>query len=108
MDPSRDAVNNRLSVPETEAHDLGSPNSPSNPPGTNSTPVQSSVDTFELSDSVSRTQPRAPTPPLTVEPGEIEHAYWAEFEDDRTTPDGAELKEIDGADADYSARDREF
>lgn len=108
MDPSRGAVNNRLSVPETEAHDLGSPNSPSNPPDTNSTPIQPSVDAFESSDPVSPTQPRAPTPPLTVEPGEeIEHAYWAEFEEDTTTPNEAELKEIDGADADYSACDRE-
>lgn len=109
MDPSRDAVSNRLSVPETEAHDLGSPNSPSNPPDTNSTPIQSSVDVFEPSDSAPSTQPRVPTPPLTVEPGEeIEHAYWAELEEDTTTPDEAELKEIDGADADYSACDRKF
>jgi hypothetical protein len=48
-------------------------------------------------------------PPPTVESGEeIEHAYWAEFEEDTTTPDEEELREIDGADADYSACDREF
>ena len=53
--------------------------------------------------------PRAPTPPSTIEPAEeIEHAYWAEFEEDTTTPDEEELKEIDAADADYSARDRRF
>lgn len=37
---------------------------------------------------------------------ETEHAYWAEFEEDTTLPDEEELKEIDGADADYSACDR--
>lgn len=51
---------------------------------------------------------RAPTPSHTVEPGEeIEHAYWAEYEEDTSTPGEDELKEIDGADADYSACDRE-
>lgn len=47
---------------------------------------------------------RAPT----VEPVEgIEHAYWAEYEEDTSTPSEEELKEMEGADADYSACDRE-
>lgn len=50
--------------------------------------------------------PRAPTPPPTAQPGqEIEHAYWADIEEDRTTPSQEELKEINGAEADYSACD---
>lgn len=37
---------------------------------------------------------------------DTEHAYWAEFEEDTTLPGEEELKEIESADADYSARDR--
>ncbi|KAJ5664800.1 uncharacterized protein N7477_007248 [Penicillium maclennaniae] len=102
MDPSPDPVNN-WSVSETSAN-LESPNSISNPPDTNS--IQSAVNVVLPSVPVSPSQPRAPTPSPTVSPGEeIEHAYWAEFQEDTTTPDEEELKEIDGADADYSACD---
>lgn len=60
----------------------------------------------EASEPVS---PPASTTPTTIEPGEnIEHAYWAEYEEDTSTPGEEELKEIDSADADYSACDREF
>jgi hypothetical protein len=100
-------MDNRRSASETEPNDLGLPNSPSNPRDSNYTPILSPVDAVESSEPVPPTQPRAPTPPPTVEPGEeIEHAYWAEFEEDTTTPDEEELREIDGADADYSACDR--
>lgn len=37
---------------------------------------------------------------------EVEHAYWAEYEEDTTVPDEDELKEINGGDSDYSAYDR--
>lgn len=110
MDPSPDPVNNQ-SVSETGAN-LESPNSTTNPPDTNDTndtPIQSTVNAVEPSEPLRPSQPRAPTPPPTVAPNEeIEHAYWAEFEEDTTTPDEEELKEIDGADADYSACDCEF
>lgn len=45
-----------------------------------------------------------PTPILPSE--ELEHAYWAEYEEDTTVPDEDEMKEIDGGDSDYSASDR--
>lgn len=67
-----------------------------NPADTVSPTPVTSVEAPELA------SPRSTT---AIEPGE--HAYWAEFEEDTTTPDEEELKKIDGADADYSARDRE-
>ncbi|KAJ5398300.1 hypothetical protein N7509_006413 [Penicillium cosmopolitanum] len=83
-------------------------NSPSNPPET-ATP-QSSPSSVEQPESAPdpapNSHPRAPTPPPTAQPGEeIEHAYWADIEEDTTTPGQDELKEIDGAEADYSACD---
>jgi hypothetical protein len=105
MDSSSEPVNNRL-VSETGAN-RESPNSTSNSPNTNTTPIQPPLDAAEPAEPVSPIQSRVPTPPPTVAPGEeIEHAYWAEFQEDTTTPDEEELKEIDGADADYSACDR--
>lgn len=62
--------------------------------------VPSSV-TSQQTQSDSESQERPPT-----REAEVEHAYWAEFEEDTTTPDEEELKEIEGAEADYSARDR--
>jgi hypothetical protein len=50
--------------------------------------------------------PTQPTPIIPTE--EIEHAYWAEYEEDTTTPDEDEMKEINGGDSDYSASDRMF
>ena len=48
-------------------------------------------------------------PPSTAVPSEEpEHAYWAEYEEDTTSPDEDEMKEIDGGDSDYSASDRMF
>lgn len=42
----------------------------------------------------------APQPPQP----ELEHAYWAEIEEDTSVPDEAEMKEIEStADGDYSA-----
>jgi hypothetical protein len=46
------------------------------------------------------------TQPMLPSSGEVEHAYWAEYEEDTTTPDEDEIKEIDGGDSDYSACDR--
>lgn len=42
-----------------------------------------------------------PPPPPPVE--EVEPATWADIEEDRSSPDEAELKEIESADGDYSA-----
>lgn len=39
----------------------------------------------------------------------LEHAYWAEIEEDLSVPDEAEMKEIESrADKDYSAHERRF
>ncbi|KAJ5344025.1 zinc finger protein [Penicillium brevicompactum] len=48
-------------------------------------------------------------PPSTAVPSEEpEHAYWAEYEEDTTSPDEDEMKEIDGGDSDYSASDHKY
>ncbi|KAK2749579.1 hypothetical protein FQN55_003279 [Onygenales sp. PD_40] len=40
---------------------------------------------------------------------EVEHAYWAEYEEDTSSPDEAELKEIESSsDGDYSALDYDY
>jgi hypothetical protein len=66
--------------------------------------LPSDANPLASSESTSPTSP--PTP--TQAPEEIEHAYWAEYEEDTTTPDEEEMKEIDGGDSDYSAGDRMF
>ncbi|CAI7601046.1 unnamed protein product [Penicillium palitans] len=53
----------------------------------------------------SRSTPH-PVPILPSE--ELEHAYWAEYEEDATIPDEDEMKEIDGGDSDYSASDHKY
>ncbi|KAJ5957977.1 Zinc finger RING-type [Penicillium vulpinum] len=53
----------------------------------------------------SRSTPQ-PAPILPSE--ELEHAYWADYEEDTTVPDEEEMKEIDGGDSDYSASDHKY
>jgi hypothetical protein len=70
------------------------------------------IPSLEQPEMPSESQPRAPTPP-PIEPvgspaEEVEHAYWAEFGEDSSTPDADEMKEINGSDQDYSACDRRF
>lgn len=70
------------------------------------------IPSVEQPEMPSESQPRAPTPP-PIEPvgslaEEVDHAYWAEFEEDSSTPDADEMKEINGSDQDYSACDRRF
>ncbi|KAL2004605.1 hypothetical protein VTN00DRAFT_3341 [Thermoascus crustaceus] len=49
--------------------------------------------------------PSIPPPP----PVELEHAFWADIEEDLSTPDEAELKEIESApDGDYSAYEYDY
>ncbi|RHZ58884.1 hypothetical protein CDV55_100178 [Aspergillus turcosus] len=50
-----------------------------------------------------------PTPePQPAQP-ELEHAYWAEIEEDTSVPDEAEMKEIEStADGDYSAYEYDY
>ncbi|KAJ5981047.1 Zinc finger RING-type [Penicillium waksmanii] len=86
-------------------------NSPSNPLETATPQISpSSVEQPESApDPAPNSHPRAPTPPPTAQPGEeIENAYWADIEEDTTTPGQDELKEIDGAEADYSACDYSY
>lgn len=117
MDTSPDSVNtdSRLSISETGvANEVPDSNLPPNASDTDLSQEQNPADALSPIPvaSVEASEPGSPrssTTPTTVEPGEnIEHAYWAEFEEDTTTPSEEELKEIDGADADYSACDREF
>lgn len=70
-----------------------------------------SVSSVEQPDTSSESQPRASTLPPTepiVPAEEVEHAYWAEFEEDTSRPDAEEMKEINNSDQDYSACDRRF
>jgi hypothetical protein len=94
----------------------GSDNTPRTPPET-SIPTSQSLDdsvpsvVVEQPEMPSESQPRAPTPPPNEPVGpaeEVEHAYWAEFEEDTSTPDAEEMKEINTSDQDYSACDRKF
>lgn len=78
-----------LSVPETEVEDTVRTN----------TETESANQSPELSRS---TPQAAPIPPSE----ELEHAYWAEYEEDTTVPDEDEMKEIVSGDSDYSASDR--
>ncbi|GLI79786.1 hypothetical protein PoHVEF18_008127 [Penicillium ochrochloron] len=70
------------------------------------------IPSLEQPEMPSESQPRAPTPPPTEPVGspaeEVEHAYWAEFEEDCSTPDADEMKEINGSDQDYSACDHTY
>lgn len=77
-----------LSVPETEVGDTVRMN----------TETESAAQSPESS----RSTPPAPIPPSE----ELEHAYWAEYEEDTTVPDEDEMKEIVSGDSDYSASDR--
>ncbi|GFG21228.1 probable ubiquitin carboxyl-terminal hydrolase 5 [Aspergillus udagawae] len=50
-----------------------------------------------------------PTPAPQPPQPELEHAYWAEIEEDTSVPDEAEMKEIEStADGDYSAYEYEY
>lgn len=45
-----------------------------------------------------------PVPVIQPPQPELEHAYWADIEEDLSVPDEAEMKEIESAaDGDYSA-----
>ncbi|CAG7944237.1 unnamed protein product [Penicillium nalgiovense] len=79
-----------LSVPETEVGDTVRMN----------TETESAAQSPESS----RSTPPAPIPPSE----ELEHAYWAEYEEDTTVPDEDEMKEIVSGDSDYSASDHKY
>ncbi|KAJ5272318.1 hypothetical protein N7478_007443 [Penicillium angulare] len=61
----------------------------------------------QQSQADSESEVQSSTPP-TTDSEELEHAYWAEYEEDTTAPDEEELKEIEGSEADYSARDHTY
>lgn len=119
MDRSRDD----LTTPPTSVPTVPEINqvqgSDNTPPTPSETPVLSSQLPDDSVPSIgveqpempSESHPRAPTPPPTEPVGqveEVEHAYWAEFEEDTSTPDAEEMKEINSSDQDYSACDRRF
>lgn len=93
MDPSELEIN-PPSVSGTEPEQVEG--------ATNASSEASNGPSTTISDALS-------TPSPSIPPAEeLEHAYWAEFEEDTTVPDEGELEEIDGAEADYSASDRRF
>lgn len=99
---SVDSTNSPSITPETLVLSIGQPLDEPTP----QTSVSSVDQTETASESAPDSHPRAPMPPPPTQPSEeVEHAYWADIEEDTTTPDGEELKEIDAAEADYSARD---
>lgn len=103
MDSSRNSPNLRPNESGTGS-DVGSL-SPSNVSESNLVPSPTSEHSVPLQTEL-EPSPRAPTLPPTRETEETEHAYWAELQEDTSIPDEEELKEIDGAEADYSACDR--
>lgn len=110
MDQFADSVPNiPLFSLETETgNPIPTVDSPPNPSDVGPMPLNPVTGT-EQSEPVTDLRPQIPPPPPAVESTEeVEPAYWADFEEDTTVPDDEELKEIDGVDADYSARDRRF
>ena len=82
------------------------PDSGPPPPATESTPDAAATPEA----SASAEDPFSParsedTPPPPPPPADPENASWADIEEDRSTPDEAELKEIESMGADYSALD---
>ncbi|KAJ5223250.1 hypothetical protein N7468_007792 [Penicillium chermesinum] len=101
MESERDSSPNTQSAsevgPENDANTLSGVSVPG---ATNAPETQTSE---AVQDAV---QP--PSAPVPNSASDTEHAYWAEFEEDTTLPDEEELKEIEGADADYSACDHTY
>ncbi|KAJ5795348.1 hypothetical protein N7457_001947 [Penicillium paradoxum] len=80
-------------------------------PGNAETPMVNRPDGSpepESPNQSSESSPPIPQPAPILPSEELEHAYWAEYEEDTTTPDEDEMKEIDGGDSDYSAGDHKY
>lgn len=93
MDTSVDDTQSRST--STVPREAEEPPSDADPP---EAPPESPV--IEPADDEPPVNPSIPPPP----PMDVEHAFWADIEEDRSTPDEAELKEIESApDGDYSA-----
>ncbi|PYH81536.1 hypothetical protein BO82DRAFT_81360 [Aspergillus uvarum CBS 121591] len=78
------------------------PSEPSTEPRSEELPdaPQGETQIIEDADPASAGQPAPP---------ELEHAYWAEIEEDSTVPDETEMKEIESAaDGDYSAYEYDY
>ena len=78
--------NTETITPEPTRHDVSPP---SNPVPADNPPAQEPPAQEPLPES----RPQSPHPPSP----ELEHAYWAEFEEDTSVPDGTEMKEIEAA-----------
>ncbi|KAJ5775021.1 uncharacterized protein N7511_000032 [Penicillium nucicola] len=100
MDPLPNSMtNSQPSVSDIEADsNLRAGNTSGNTTTTVTPDIPSDGNRLVSSESASSTQPS----------GEIEHAYWAEYEEDTTIPDEDEMKEIEGGDSDYSAGDHGY
>lgn len=78
--------NTEAITPEATGNDV----SPlSNPVPADNPPVQDPP----VQEPLPESRPQSPHPPSP----ELEHAYWAEFEEDTSVPDEAEMKEIEAA-----------
>ncbi|KAJ5104302.1 hypothetical protein NUU61_001649 [Penicillium alfredii] len=95
-DPSPHSEPNQLSGLELE--------------GNNVRPVQTPENSSEnpTSPSSETTLEQSPVSNVSSSTEPLEHAYWAEFEEDPSTPDEEEIKEIEGTDGDYSACDHAY
>ncbi|KAE8354590.1 hypothetical protein BDV28DRAFT_78153 [Aspergillus coremiiformis] len=84
-----------------------SPESSTDPSNNRSDPLpqEQSIPSQDASPDEHEPPVRSETaPPPRPPPPEVEHAYWAEMEEDTSVPDEAEMKEIESAaDGDYSA-----
>ncbi|KAJ6007318.1 hypothetical protein N7540_011294 [Penicillium herquei] len=107
MDSSRNSANSRFSEP-VDSH-IGSQSniSESNVIPNSTADAVPPTHGSQQSHSESESQGTANSSPVR-ESDETEHAYWAEFEEDNSSPDEEELKEIDSAEADYSACDHTY
>lgn len=118
MDTSPDSPANahpaaaEVRADSTPATDNSADTRPPSPRTNESRPPEESAESpnrevSEQSPAIPQSPPPAPPSLPAIEISRLrEHAYWTEFEEDTTTPDEEELKEIENTDADYSARDR--
>ncbi|PYH88198.1 MATH and UCH domain protein [Aspergillus ellipticus CBS 707.79] len=86
---------------------IGPSSTPSEPPSQDEAQSDSREDVAQEEDG--QAPVHADVVPAINSPPELEHAYWADIEEDLTIPDETEMKEIESAaDGDYSAYEYEY
>ncbi|KAI9924316.1 hypothetical protein ASPWEDRAFT_115266 [Aspergillus wentii DTO 134E9] len=97
--PENTDQTNDTTVPSTDEPVPSEPQEHNN--ASNEPPPQDSPNEGETPSTESESAPPAPS--------ELEEAYWAEIEEDKSVPDEAELKDIESAaDGDYSAYEYKY